>query len=158
VPPDLPGGAPAATPPAGDSSKAATGPDNKAPDVPSLEPDPVERAKSVKTSTKRERDPVAAAFAVPPGTQLTKKQTDAMKKLKDEKEPLLKAALKKMDETAAGADKTAEAHKVRDLTKEIHTDVQNILDMPAESTNPQPPVQRNPQPYRRQAYPSYRYF
>jgi hypothetical protein len=154
---------PSLTPQPADQAKAKAPEEDKHSDVPSLEPDS-DHAKSVKTpSPKRERDPAAAAFALPRNTVLTPKQTDALKKLKDKMEPTLRDAIKKMEESTAGADKTAASHKVRDITKDIRTEIDNILtppDTPAANTNPQPPGTRNPNPqqYRRPGYQNYRNF
>jgi hypothetical protein len=137
-------GAPA--PPAGDPAKANAGTDNKGLDVPSLEPEPVERAKSAKTAKKTERDPVAAAFAVDHASQLTDKQAEAIKKFREKMEPELKTAFKKMDEAAAGIDKVAASRKVRDLVKEIRNKIQDIVDPPTDTTT-NPPATQYPRSY-----------
>ncbi len=101
--------------------------DEKLPDVPALESGS-DRAKNKKAP---KRDLVALAFALPHDTVLNDKQTKAMAALKKRLEPGLRSAVEKMEKLPEGAEKTAAAHEVRKLTKEIHTEVDNILDMPA---------------------------
>jgi hypothetical protein len=131
----------ATTPPAGN-------PSNKTLDVPSLEPDPVDKTKSAKAPSKRDRDQVGDVFSVPSGTHPTDKQTEALKKLKEKKEPELKAAIKALDE-ATGTDKVIAARKLRDLKKDIRNDVLDIVDPPTNNTNNQqrPVMQPYQSPY-----------
>ena len=79
-----------------------------------------------------EKDPVAAAYAMPHGTALNDKQQAALKKLKDRTEKGLREALAKVDKGADSKEKTAAAHKVMELKKSIREEIKTILDIPAQ--------------------------
>lgn len=106
--------------------------EKKSSDVPSLEPDSA-RTKPAKTS-KRDSATMAAlsAFAVPRGTELSAKQKEALKKLKSDMEPKLRADVEDLEKAADGAEKRAAATKLKETKKEIAAAIQKIVDMAAE--------------------------
>ena len=87
--------------------------------MPSLEPDSG-HAKTAKTT---KRDPLLAAveraFSFPHGTDLSAKQKDALKKLRSDLEPKLRAALEKAEKATDATDKNAAASDVKKIRKDI---------------------------------------
>jgi hypothetical protein len=102
---------------------------DKSSDVPSLEPD----SGHSKTAKNAKHDPTSAAldkaFAIPHSADLSVKQKDALKKLRTDLEPKLRAALEKAEKATETADKTAAASEIKKIRKDIKDGKDKILDM-----------------------------
>jgi hypothetical protein len=77
-----------------------------------------------------QRDPAAAAFAIPYGTVLNDKQRSEYQRLKEDKESALREATDALDSATTPAEKASLRREINSLQHEIRAGVQQILMMP----------------------------
>jgi len=76
------------------------------------------------------RDPVELAFALPPGVVLTKYQAESYYAVRQQFEPLLRAALDRVAKATDESEKTAAVGEVRQVREQIRLAIINILRTP----------------------------
>jgi hypothetical protein len=73
------------------------------------------------------KDPIASSFELPSGATPTEKQTEALRKLREKYEPMLREAFGKYQIAADEAEKVALAKQIQQLRQEIQQAIQSVF-------------------------------